>query len=113
MFKSRTYFILNASDHNIQTFERVVLRDIAIMENQRKKIKYNISRDKRIALMNLTRDKDIIIKQADKGGGVLILDKKDYETEVFRQLQDQTSYCKLQRDPTKDYSNVLKVIVRE
>lgn len=84
MFKPKKPFVPNIIDHNISTFERVVLCDIGIMENKRKRIQYNISRDESMALRNLARGKNIIIKQADKGGGVVLLDKKNYETEVFR-----------------------------
>lgn len=77
------------------------------------KVKHNISLEERRALLDLKKDKTIVIKQADKGGGVVILDRKDYESEIQRQLSDNTSYQRLQHDPTKEYSNILKIILRE
>lgn len=57
--------------------------------------------------------KEIVIKQADKGGGIVILNTKDYEYEVLRQLNDDTAYVKLTRDPTMSYLSSLKVTIRE
>lgn len=41
------------------------------------------------------------------------MDRKDYETEVYRPLNGESAYLKLQQDPKKAYSNLLKVTVRE
>lgn len=44
---------------------------------------------------------------------MVILNKVDYEKEVFRQLNDETFYRRLQKDPTADFSNSLKISIRE
>lgn len=47
------------------------------------------------AIRQLRRLKHIIIKPADKGSSVVILDREQYITEVLRQLNDKTYYKKL------------------
>jgi len=45
---------------------------------------------------------DIAIKQADKGSGVVIMDRDKYVAEALRQLSDIGVYVALDRDPTED-----------
>lgn len=49
------------------------------------------------ALFELKRLKNIIIKPADKGSAVVILDREQYIFEAKRQLSDQTYYKKLDK----------------
>ncbi|XP_024120271.1 uncharacterized protein LOC112141375, partial [Oryzias melastigma] len=58
-------------------------------------IKSNLTEDEEKALKELCINKNIVIKPADKGSAVVIMDKKDYLSEGFRQLNDKTYYSKL------------------
>lgn len=49
-----------------------------------------------------------MIKPADKGGGLVLLDRKDFKFEVYRQLEDEVFYRKLHTDPTQDTVTFLK-----
>lgn len=100
-FKTRSTFIPSVFDHCISTFEKVVFRDIEVMENKPNRVYNNLTLDERNALKELSNDVNIVVKPADKGGGVVVLDKTDYEAEIFRQLNDASSYITLERDPTK------------
>ncbi|CAJ0955110.1 unnamed protein product [Ranitomeya imitator] len=51
------------------------------------------------ALQELVHDDDIIIKPADKGGAVVIMDKGKYIAEINRQIRDETVYQRLDGDP--------------
>ena len=50
----------------------------------------------------------IIIKPADKGGAIVVMNRKDYIAEGLRQLNDEKFYQKLEEDPTME--NHSKVI---
>ena len=50
----------------------------------------------------LTKGKDIIIKKADKGGAIVILDKDDYKAKVMNHLNDQISFEKVETNSLKD-----------
>ena len=48
----------------------------------------NLSKAEYRAIKELSNNTNIIIKPADKGGAVVILDKKDYLAEGYKQLSD-------------------------
>lgn len=56
----------------------------------------NFTREEKKALLELQRNKEIIIKPADKGNATVILDKEQYIWEGERQLAVQEHYCTLQ-----------------
>ena len=43
----------------------------------------------RVSISSLKKDKDIIIKTSDKGNNIVILDKHNYLSEAYRQLNSQ------------------------
>ena len=47
------------------------------------------------ALQSLQQNRNIIIKPADKGSAVVIMDREQYLWEEYRQLNDTTYYKKL------------------
>ena len=53
-------------------------------------------------LENLRGYVDIVtvIKQADKGSALVVMDKEKYIDEAMRQLNDRDVYIPLQKDPT-------------
>ncbi|XP_013855711.1 uncharacterized protein LOC106511508, partial [Austrofundulus limnaeus] len=57
--------------------------------------KSNLSRDENKALEELMKNRNIIIKPADKGSAVIIMDKEQYLYEGYRQLNDTNYYLKL------------------
>ena len=68
----------------------------------------NISREEQKALENLRNYDDIIIKQADKGSAVVILDGTKYVAEAMRQLNDSEVYISLRDDPTVDMIRLMR-----
>ena len=50
---------------------------------------------------------DIVIKPADKGGALVIMNSKDYLKEGLRQLNDTNYYEKLNKDPTEDHEKLI------
>ena len=47
---------------------------------------------------------DIIIKPADKGSSVVVMDRVQYISEAKRQLNDNTYYQLLDHDPTTEFA---------
>ena len=60
----------------------------------------NLSVEEQETLKSLQNDKEIIIKSADKGSGVVVWDKEDYLKEAASQLSDKDVYEKIDYDPT-------------
>ncbi|XP_047665625.1 uncharacterized protein LOC113646099 isoform X1 [Tachysurus fulvidraco] len=55
----------------------------------------NLDRHQRLALTQLKNNKDIVIKPADKGSAVVILDRQQYLLEARRQLDNPDHYIRL------------------
>lgn len=111
--KPHSTFLPNIPNPSILTFEKVVLRDIVKVESERRRVYHNLSKKERDSLRNLKSRSDLIVKQADKGGGLVLLNKVDYESEIFKQLGDTTAYSKLSTVATTRFSNVLRTIFHE
>ena len=62
----------------------------------------NISKEEQEALENLRGYDDIVIKQADKGSAVVVMDREKYVNEAMRQLNDENVYIPLKKDPTAE-----------
>ena len=52
----------------------------------------NLSREEWQAIRSLADDRSIVIKKADKGSSVVVLDRYDYIAEAEKQLKDQNVY---------------------
>lgn len=59
-----------------------------------------MTKAEREALKYLQSDKNLIIKQADKGGAIVLQNVSGYKTAIERQLRDEKYYRKLKSDPT-------------
>lgn len=57
----------------------------------------NLRKEEMEAIKSLSRNKDIVIKPADKGSVVVVMDRKQYLWEGYRQLNDRTYYKKLDK----------------
>ena len=73
----------------------------------------NFTKEGQRALENLRRYDDIIIKQADRGSAVVILDKQAYIREGMRQLDDPDVYVLLDHDPTEEMIMKVNLKVQE
>lgn len=82
-----TYGVLD----KFKTFEKDGEKFIVLNE------KYNLSRLESEAIRRLKSNTDIIIKPADKGGALVVMDKSNYLIECYRQLDDKQYYSKLDK----------------
>ena len=62
----------------------------------------NLSSSEQLSLKQLKCDRNIVIKEADKGSGVVVWDRGDYISEANRQLVDMQVYEEVEVDPTVD-----------
>ena len=60
----------------------------------------NISPGERKALRSLTQDRSIVIKPADKGSSIVVLNRLDYLREGYKQLSDDKFYKRMNEDLT-------------
>ena len=60
----------------------------------------NLTLQEKSALYNLKNIQSIVIKPCDKGGGICIMNTKDYLTKIHTHLQDRNAYKPLTYSPT-------------
>lgn len=89
-----------------------VAHDIAIVR-MNDLVKDNISSDERAALLNLSKDRSIIIKPADKGGAVVIVDRDAYLSEAHRQLYNVKYYQKIERPLANETVTAINSIIAD
>ena len=100
-------------DNCLDMYIRAVQRDVRDAYKKQMPFHHNMSHEEKKALDELARCPDIIIKPADKGGAIVILNKTDYVNEAHRQLSVSTFYKALPSDPTDDYKLVIKNVISE
>nr|XP_048688123.1 uncharacterized protein LOC125627729 [Caretta caretta] len=74
---------------------------------------HNLSRAEHNAIHSLRNNSDIIIKKADKGGAVVIMNRSEYEQEAARQLSNTPFYKPLPSDPTESYQKKLQHLLKK
>ena len=77
------------------------------------KCQRNLTQDEQRALENLRNYDDIIIKQADKGSAVVVMDREAYINDAVGQLNDSEVYVLLDGDPTRDMVKKINEKIRE
>ena len=73
----------------------------------------NISSEERKAIQQLTNNKSITIKPADKGGAVVVLNTTDYINEGLRQLGDSNFYIETPEDLTATHTRAVNDKIKE
>ena len=71
--------------------------------------KQNLSIAEKQALKELQNNKQIVIKAADKGSGVVVMDREDYINEGLRQLNDTKFYEKVKENPTLTFNQEIEI----
>jgi len=103
----------------LQQTTETILRKYPIKDNNYliKNTNHNITLEQRQAINKLRDNDKIIIKPADKGGMVCVLDKTSYLTEAYRQL-DNTKYYKHIDEPMQKHNipiinNILEDLLQQ
>lgn len=95
-------------DTCLDMYIKAVHRDVRAAYQKQIPFRCNITNKEKKALEELAGCPEIVIKPADKGGAIVILDKADYVNEAHRQLSESAFYKVLPSDPTNDYKLIVK-----
>ena len=94
--------------HAINIYVEAVKKDIEERKTVLpRKIRSNLSKDKKVALKYLSKADDIIITSADMGGAVVIMDVNDYIREGKRQLYHPRNYKVVAKDLATTNNNLI------
>ena len=106
-FKPQSKWTPRSSDPILRAFIYNVEKDLSTLKPIHSK-QFNLTRMERQSLKTLESNKDIIIKKADKGSSVVVMNKEDYIKEALRQLSDTNFYIETDRDLTKEHNDEIE-----
>ena len=102
-FKPKSTWRPKPPNRTLDLFQRSVKQEI--LKSKFKPIRHkNITKGENIGMNKLTSNPHIIIKKADKGSAVVVMNTIDYLREGYRQLQDEKFYQKIPEDITPQIS---------
>ena len=81
------------------------------LENPTTSRKKNLPQKHFQAMGDLHNNRNIIIKPADKGGSIVIMNTTDYIQEAHRQLRNPEHYKPLTSDPTTTYKKYIHHLI--
>ncbi|KAJ1150604.1 hypothetical protein NDU88_003394 [Pleurodeles waltl] len=92
-----TWIPRQAMDNSVDVFFKLVWQDLDEEEVKWKQpIRHNLKFEEYLALKSLQSDDDVIIKRADKGGNIVVMNREDYEKRYihsFMILIVMKEYC--------------------
>uniref|UniRef100_A0A803K3M7 Reverse transcriptase domain-containing protein n=1 Tax=Xenopus tropicalis TaxID=8364 RepID=A0A803K3M7_XENTR len=111
--KKKSNYLPDVTSVSLDTFVKVVTNEVKDIWDNDIGTKYhpNLTKRERHALITLKNNHNIIIKKADKGGAVVVLDRDKYNEEVMRLLNIQGHYCTIDSDPTGKIKNTIDTMV--
>ena len=90
-------------------YKTTVLNEMKIELGNRRNPRFNTTKQERKAMKSLKKNQDIIIKPADKGVAIIILNKEDYIKEGMRQLSNTNHYKELE-EPEKTIKRFIQEV---
>ena len=87
-----------------------LLEILALQKNFNSKYS-NLTKEERNAIYSLRDDNTIIIKEADKGSGIVVWDWKDYLAEAKKQLDDKEVYQEVRGDIESPLIKIIKRVL--
>lgn len=82
-------------------------------EWQKTNVDKNLTKPQFRAINELKNNEHIVIRQSDKGGCIVVLDKELYVSLVLSILRDETTYRRLSSDPTTIFQRSLNTLLEE
>ena len=76
--------------------------NIPLVPTEKSKIRRNITFSEQKSMSELANDETIIIKQADKGGATVIMDRKFYQEQIEKMLHNNEYYKEIDQNPHKE-----------
>ena len=105
-FKKKSSWTLPPSNNpNLTNFFTCTEQDLISVTIRGRKAYSNLTLQEKSILNNLKNNQSIVIKPCDKGGGICIMNTKDYLTKIHTYLPDCNTYKPLTYNPTSAIVN--------
>ncbi|KAJ1127337.1 hypothetical protein NDU88_005740 [Pleurodeles waltl] len=99
-------------DNHIDVFYQAVSTELYNLEDKKSTCTHrpsnNLNSEELRALHKLSICPDIVIREADKGGNVVVMNRSDYVAEIDRQLNDTQAYTLLPSNPLSNITNMIR-----
>lgn len=114
-FKSSnpSYYPLSSRANILDDFQYLIEQDLKALYERKVKGKKNLTYKQNEAITTLKENVNIVVRPADKGGSVVLLDRDLYFSLILSTLEDNLSYRKLVSDPTIAFSKALDTLLLE
>ena len=96
-------------DKSLDLYIELVKEDVIV--NLKKSSKLNLTRDENSAFYELLHNKDIVIRPADKGSGIVVVDKDSYIQSLQKEMEDSISYEATDHDQVEEVQKKVKKLV--
>ncbi|XP_070532933.1 uncharacterized protein [Ptychodera flava] len=100
-------------DQFLEMFITTTNEAISNHSNYKTKVKDNLTKSERTVLKSITSRNDWVIKPADKGSAIVIMDKEHYITEANKILDNKEHYKRLKSDPTNKINTAIKAAIND
>ena len=110
-FKKKSKFNPKRKGAAIEIYLSRLEEEILVLD---KKLSYsNVTKEERHTLYSLRDDTSIVIKEADKGSGIVVWDTEGYLAEARTQLKDKAVYQELKGNTEGPLENIIKSVLRK
>ena len=110
VFHPPTGWTPKIQNRGLDTYLHIIFSEIPKIKSVR--YKHNLNSEEHEAVLNLAKNKDLVIKLVDKGGALVLMDLKDYIEKCMDLLQDRTHYARTGQDLTASVADDLNQILR-
>lgn len=107
--KKSTFTPPSGRDKSLDLYIELVKEDV--IANLKRSSKLNVTREENSAFYELLHDKDIVIRPADKGSGIVVVDKDSYVQSLQKEMDDSDSYEATGNDQTEEIQKKVKRLV--
>ena len=101
-FKEKSTWTPKNCTPHLSVYHENVVKDIKKATTSKRK-RDNLSSGERQALRQLRSNTNVVIKSADKGGAVVVMNRTDYVAKGESHLMDDSTYTLLKSDPVKKH----------
>ena len=109
-FKPKNSWVPNTGDPVLRAFCFNVKKDLQEL-NPKQPDRFNLGKKGIRAISDLKKNPNIVIKKADKGSSVVVMNKSDYIREAERQLSDRNYYIPTEKDLTSEYHDYIQKLL--
>ena len=83
------------------------------MGSLKKSKKINLTKEENSAFHELLHNDDIIIRPADKGSGIVVIDKEEYIESLEKEMEQSSAYERTDNDRTEEAHKKVKKLVNK